>query len=243
MENHEIFMQRCIDLAYLGQGNVRPNPMVGCVIIKDSEIIGEGYHEVFGGLHAEIQAINAVEDKSKLLGATVYISLEPCVHHGKTPPCVDALIENKVATVVIGTRDTNPIVGGKGIERLARAGITVIEEVLPEECRNLNKRFFTFHEKRRPYVILKWAQTLDGFLDKDRTMKEVGINWISSPETKVLVHKWRSEEQSILVGRNTIANDNPSLTVREVSGTNPLRIFIDSQLQLSKNVAIFSDEM
>ncbi len=154
MENHEIFMQRCIDLAYLGQGNVRPNPMVGCVIVKDSEIIGEGYHEVFGGLHAEIQAINAVEDKSELLGATVYISLEPCVHHGKTPPCVDALIENKVATVVIGTRDTNPIVGGKGIERLERAGITVIEEVLSEECRNLNKRFFTFHEKRRPYVIL-----------------------------------------------------------------------------------------
>jgi len=242
MEHHEIFMQRCIDLAYLGQGNVRPNPMVGCVIVKDSEIIGEGYHEAFGGLHAEIQAINAVEDKSKLLGSTVYISLEPCVHHGKTPPCVDALIENKVATVVIGTRDSNPIVGGKGIERLERAGITVIEEVLPEECRNLNKRFFTFHEKRRPYVILKWAQTLDGFLDKDRTMKEVGINWISSPETKVLVHKWRSEEQSILVGRNTIANDNPSLTVREVSGTNPLRIVIDSQLQLSKNVAIFSDD-
>ena len=239
---HEIFMQRCVDLAYLGQGNVSPNPMVGCVIVKNGLVIGEGYHSEYGGKHAEIKAIESVSDQKEIENSTVYISLEPCVHHGKTPPCVHELINRKIKTAVIGSRDSNPIVGGKGIELLKRSGIEVIENVLEEECRKLNKRFFTFHEKRRPYVILKWAQTSDGYLDKNRETDEKGINWISSPESKVLVHKWRSEEQSILVGRNTILNDNPSLTVREISGKNPTRIVIDSQMQLSKDVNIFSND-
>ena len=239
---HESFMQRCVDLAYLGQGNVSPNPMVGCVIVKNGLIIGEGYHSEFGGKHAEIKAIESVIDQKEIENSTVYISLEPCVHHGKTPPCVYELINRKIKTAVIGSRDSNPIVGGKGIESLKRVGIEVIENILEEECRKLNKRFFTFHEKRRPYVILKWAQTSDGYLDKNREVGEKGVNWISSPESKVLVHKWRSEEQSILVGRNTILNDNPSLTVREISGKNPTRIVIDSQLQLSKDVNIFSKD-
>jgi diaminohydroxyphosphoribosylaminopyrimidine deaminase / 5-amino-6-(5-phosphoribosylamino)uracil reductase len=239
---HEIFMQRCVDLAYLGQGNVSPNPMVGCIIVKNGLVIGEGYHSEYGGKHAEIKAIESVIDQKEIENSTVYISLEPCVHHGKTPPCVHGLINRKIKTAVIGSRDSNPIVGGKGIEYLKRSGIEVIENVLEEECRKLNKRFFTFHEKRRPYVILKWAQTSDGYLDKNRETDEKGINWISSPESKVLVHKWRSEEQSILVGRNTILNDNPSLTVREISGKNPTRIVIDSQMQLSKDVNIFSND-
>ena len=239
---HESFMQRCVDLAYLGQGNVSPNPMVGCVIVKNGLIIGEGYHSEYGGKHAEIKAIESVIDQKEIENSTVYISLEPCVHHGKTPPCVYELINRKIKTAVIGSRDSNPIVGGKGIESLKRVGIEVIENILEEECRKLNKRFFTFHEKRRPYVILKWAQTSDGYLDKNREIGEKGVNWISSPESKVLVHKWRSEEQSILVGRNTILNDNPSLTVREISGKNPTRIVIDSQLQLSKDVNIFSKD-
>ncbi len=239
---HESFMQRCVDLAYLGQGNVSPNPMVGCVIVKNDLIIGEGYHSEYGGKHAEIKAIESVIDQKEIENSTVYISLEPCVHHGKTPPCVHELINRKIKTAVIGSRDSNPIVGGKGIESLKRVGIEVIENILEEECRKLNKRFFTFHEKRRPYVILKWAQTSDGYLDKNREIGEKGVNWISSPESKVLVHKWRSEEQSILVGRNTILNDNPSLTVREISGKNPTRIVIDSQLQLSKDVNIFSKD-
>ena len=239
---HESYMQRCVDLAYLGQGNVSPNPMVGCVIVKNGLIIGEGYHSEYGGKHAEIKAIESVIDQKEIENSTVYISLEPCVHHGKTPPCVNELINRKIKIAVIGSRDSNPIVGGKGIESLKRAGIEVHENVLSEACRTLNKRFFTFHEKRRPYVILKWAQTSDGYLDKNREIGEKGINWISSPESKVLVHKWRSEEQSILVGRNTIMNDNPSLTVREISGKNPTRIVIDSQLQLSKDVNIFSKD-
>ena len=239
---HESFMQRCVDLAYLGQGNASPNPMVGCVIVKNGLIIGEGYHAEYGGKHAEINAIESVIDQKEIENSTVYISLEPCVHHGKTPPCINELISRKIKMAVIGSRDSNPIVGGKGIESLKRVGIEVIENILNEECRKLNKRFFTFHEKRRPYVILKWAQTSDGYLDKNREIGEKGINWISSPESKVLVHKWRSEEQSILVGRNTILNDNPSLTVREISGKNPIRIVIDSQMQLSKDVNIFSKD-
>lgn len=239
---HVNFMQRCIDLAYLGQGYVSPNPMVGCVIVKNGLIIGEGYHAEFGGKHAEIVAIESVENPDEIENSTVYISLEPCVHTGKTPPCITALISRKIKKAVIGSRDNNPLVGGRGIEALKRAGIEVEEHILSEECHILNKRFFTFHEKRRPYVILKWAQTSDGYLDKSRNAGEKGINWISSPQSKVLVHKWRSEEQSLLVGRNTILNDNPSLTVREISGKNPIRIIIDSQMQLSKDVNIFSKD-
>lgn len=242
MEQDEKYIKRCIDLAYLGKGKVAPNPLVGCVIVKDGIILGEGYHEYYGGPHAEINAINNVIDQSLIEGSTIYISLEPCTHIGKTPPCTLAILRLKPTRVVIGSKDTNPSVAGKGIDRLRQEGIEVVEGILEEECRRLNKRFFTFHEKRRPFVVLKWAQTQDGFLDRNREENEVGINWISSPETKVLVHKWRSEEQGILVGRNTILNDNPSLTVREFSGSNPTRIVIDSNLKLSNDVGVFSNE-
>lgn len=240
--SHEMYMRRCLDLAKNGKSNVAPNPMVGCVIVKNDLIIGEGYHQFYGGPHAEVNAINSISNKEELIGATVYVSLEPCSHFGKTPPCADLLVKSNVSCVVIGCRDSNPKVSGKGIERLKRAGIEVIEGVLTDECRALNKRFFTFHEKGRPYVILKWAQTLDGYLDKARTSGDTGINWISAPETKALVHKWRGEEHSILAGRNTVLNDNPSLTVREYAGKNPIRIVIDSQLQISKELNVFSDE-
>jgi diaminohydroxyphosphoribosylaminopyrimidine deaminase/5-amino-6-(5-phosphoribosylamino)uracil reductase len=239
---HDKFMRRCLQLASYGSGFVAPNPMVGCVIVCDNQVIGEGYHKLFGGPHAEVNAFARVEQKELLSESTVYVSLEPCSHQGKTPPCTDLLVSNNVKRVVIGCRDSNPVVSGKGIERLKRAGIEVIEGVLEEECRQLNKRFFTFHERRRPYVVLKWAQTLDGFIDRVRNEEKKGINWVSSELTKTLVHKWRSEEQSILVGRNTIINDNPSLTVREYDGQNPIRIVIDSQLQISQELNIYSNE-
>jgi len=238
----EFFMKRCIDLAIIGQGHVAPNPMVGSVIVHNQKIIGEGFHEKCGEAHAEVNAIRNVVDKSLIKNSTIYVSLEPCAHHGKTPPCSDLLIEIGFKKVVIGCKDSHSKVSGKGIERLKKAGIEVLVGVLEKECRDLNKRFFTFHERQRPYVVLKWAQSKDGFLDKLRPNNEKGINWISAPETKALVHKWRSEEQSILVGRKTVQNDNPSLTVREFSGNNPIRIIIDSQLQLSRELNIFSDD-
>lgn len=242
MHHDEIFMQRCIDLAQLGQGLVAPNPMVGAVIVHNNAIIGEGFHQRFGEPHAEVNAVNAVKDRSLLKEATIYVSLEPCSHHGKTPPCSDLLVECGFKKVVIGCKDSHSKVSGKGIEKLKKAGIEVEVGILEKECRELNRRFFTFHERQRPYVILKWAQSKDGYLDKLRAVDEIGINWISAPETKALVHKWRAEEQSILVGRKTVQNDNPSLTVREFSGTNPTRIIIDSQLQLSTDHNIFSED-
>ncbi len=238
----ERFMHRALFLAKLGLGKVAPNPLVGCVIVHDNIIIGEGYHQFYGGPHAEVNALKQVENPDLLKKATVYVTLEPCSHFGKTPPCSDILIKSGVKNVVIGTRDSNPLVSGKGIDKLKKAGIEVIENVLENECRKINRRFFTFHEKSRPYVILKWAQTSDGYLDKQRSSNEIGINWITEPETKSLVHKWRSEEQAILVGRNTIMNDNPSLTVRDFSGKNPIRIVIDSQLALSNMKNVFSDD-
>ena len=238
----EIYMQRCIDLARKGIRSVAPNPMVGCVLVVNNKIIGEGYHQFFGGPHAEVNAINNVLNTKALKKAILYVSLEPCSHMGKTAPCADLIIKKGIQNVVIGTRDPNPLVGGKGIEKLKNAGIEVEEGVLQDQCLELNKRFFTFHEKRRPYVILKWAQTLDGFLDRIREDNKQEVNWISAPETKTLVHKWRSEEQSILVGRNTILNDNPSLTVREYGGTNPIRLVIDSQLQISGSLNVYSED-
>lgn len=242
MHHDETYMQRCIDLARLGQGLVAPNPMVGAVIVHKNAIIGEGFHQQYGGPHAEVNAVNSVKDRSLLKEATIYVSLEPCSHHGKTPPCSDLLVECGFKRVVIGCKDSHSKVSGKGIEKLKKAGIDVEVGFLEQECRDLNRRFFTFHERQRPYVILKWAQSKDGYLDKLRVADEVGINWISAPETKALVHKWRAEEQSILVGRKTVQNDNPSLTVREFSGINPTRIIIDSQLQLSTDHNIFSDD-
>jgi diaminohydroxyphosphoribosylaminopyrimidine deaminase/5-amino-6-(5-phosphoribosylamino)uracil reductase len=236
------YMQRCLDLAVLGQGSVSPNPMVGCVIVKNDQVIGEGYHQVFGGPHAEVLAIQAVQNHEELIGSTVYVSLEPCAHFGKTPPCSNLLIEKKVGKVVIACKDPNPKVSGKGIEKLLKAGINVEVGVLEAAAKQLNKRFFCFHEKQRPYVTLKWAQTKDGFLDRLRSADQKGINWISSEASKSLVHYWRSQEMSILVGKHTALNDNPSLTVREVSGKNPIRILIDSQLQVQNDISLFSED-
>lgn len=241
MFSDETFMQRCIDLARMGIGFVAPNPMVGCVIVYENKIIGEGYHKRFGEEHAEVNAINNVSQPELLEKATLYVCLEPCAHHGKTPPCADLIIQKRIPRVVIGCSDTFEAVNGKGIERLRNAGIEVKLGVLEAECLLLNKRFFTFHQKKRPYIILKWAQTQDGFIDKIRKAgEEKKINWISCQESKSLVHQWRSEEQAILVGKNTVLTDNPTLTVREVLGKNPVRIVLDPQMELPSDCAVFN---
>ena len=236
-------MQRCLDLAQLGSGYVAPNPMVGAVIVLNNEIIGEGFHQKYCEAHAEVNAINSVNDKSLLSEATIYVSLEPCAHHGKTPPCADLLVAHKFKRVVIGCVDSNELVSGKGIEKLQEAGIDVTVGVLEKECKALNKRFFTYLNKQRPYIVLKWAQTLDGYIDRPREeeITERKINWISAPETQSLVHHWRSQEPAILVGWKTVEHDNPSLTVREVSGKNPLRVIIDSQLNMPQDSTVYTD--
>ena len=240
MSTNETYMKRCLDLAVRGLGQVAPNPMVGSVIVCDGEIIGEGYHEQYGQAHAEVNAINAVKDKTLLKKSTLYVNLEPCSHFGKTPPCADLIVEHKIPYVVIGSIDTNSLVSGKGIEKLAKAGIDVKVGVLEEDCKKLNKRFFTFHEKKRPYIILKWAQTADGFIDAKRneenTSKPIQI---SNSDSKKLLHLWRSQEQAIMIGTNTALLDNPQLTVREVKGKNPLRITIDKWLRIPKQFNLF----
>lgn len=240
--NDEFYIQRCIELALKGFGFVAPNPMVGAIIVYNDQIIGEGFHQIYGQSHAEVNAVNSVVDKSLLKESTIYVSLEPCSHFGKTPPCSDLLIHHQFKRVVIGCIDTFSEVSGKGIEKLKNAGIEVKIGVLEKECRALNKRFFTFHEKKRPYVILKWAQTQDGFIDKERTNDSTGINWITQTKTKTLVHQWRAEESSILIGKNTAIIDNPSLTVREFEGKNPIRIVLDSHLEIPNNAAVFSND-
>jgi diaminohydroxyphosphoribosylaminopyrimidine deaminase / 5-amino-6-(5-phosphoribosylamino)uracil reductase len=242
MEKDQLFMQRCIELARLGTRSAYPNPLVGAVIVHDNKIIGEGYHQRYGEAHAEVNAVNSVKDKSLLKEATIYVSLEPCAHFGKTPPCADLLVEHQFKKVVIGCIDTFSEVSGKGIDRLKTNGIEVRVGVLEEECRNLNKRFFTFHEKKRPFIILKWAETVDGFIDKNRNSSTSGINWITQAETQTLVHKWRSEEHAILVGTTTAINDNPSLTVRNTKGENPIRVLIDRNLKVKIEAAIYNAE-
>ena len=237
MHSDEYFMERCIQLAKLGKGKVAPNPLVGAVIVYQGRIIGEGYHEKYGFAHAEVNAVNSVKDSSLLKDATIYVSLEPCAHFGKTPPCALLLIEKNFKRVVIGSFDTFSEVNGKGIKLLEDRGIEVKLGVLEKECRDLNKHFFTFNEKRRPYILLKWAQTSDGFIDKEGKQ-----HWISAPETQSIVHKLRSEYQGILVGRKTVENDNPSLTVRAFKGENPIRIVIDAQLKLENTLSIFDDQ-
>ena len=235
-------MQHCLQLAQKGSGNVAPNPMVGCVIVHiEKGIIGEGYHQTYGQAHAEVNAISSVKDKNLLPQSTLYVNLEPCSHYGKTPPCSNLIIEHKIKRVVIGCLDANPLVAGKGIQKLRNAGIEVITDVLKDECRNLNKRFFTFHEKKRPYIILKWAQTKDGFISKLPPFTKEQ-NWITNNESTKLVHTWRAQEQAILVGTNTALLDNPSLTVRLVKGKNPLRILIDKDLKVHATNNIFSKD-
>jgi diaminohydroxyphosphoribosylaminopyrimidine deaminase / 5-amino-6-(5-phosphoribosylamino)uracil reductase len=221
-------MYRALQLARLGLGQVSPNPMVGCVIVHQGKIIGEGYHRRFGEAHAEVNAIRSVRDENLLTESTVYVTLEPCAHFGKTPPCADLLIEKKVGQVVIGCPDPFDQVAGKGIEKLTNAGIPVVVGVLEKECRELNKRFFTAIEKKRPYVILKWAQSADGFIA--RANKD--SKWISNQYSRQLVHKWRTIEDGILVGKNTALQDDPKLTAREWTGRNPVRIVLDNYLEL-----------
>lgn len=238
---HEHFMQRCIDLAKKGIRSVSPNPMVGVVLVYYDSIIREGFHQKSGEGHAEVNCLNGfdiseVEDPSKLV---LYVSLEPCCHFGKTPPCADLIINKKIPKVVVGSKDPNPKVNGGGVKRLRDHGIEVIEGVLEKECDELNKRFNTVQRKKRPHVILKWAQTKDGFVArKDYTSK-----WISNSNSRKLVHQWRSEEDGILVGKNTVIHDNPSLTVREVKGENPIRIVLDSNNELSKDYKVFDNEV
>jgi diaminohydroxyphosphoribosylaminopyrimidine deaminase/5-amino-6-(5-phosphoribosylamino)uracil reductase len=240
---HDVYMQRCIQLAMGGQGLTAPNPLVGCVIVANGRIIGEGYHQHYGEAHAEVNAIHHVKDKSLLKEATLYVNLEPCAHHGKTPPCSEYIISQGITRVVIGSRDPHSLVAGKGIEKLQNAGVAVTVGVLEKECYELNKRFFTYHEQQRPYIILKWAQTQDGFIDRVRTENRAGINWITGAETKRTVHLWRSQEGAILVGKNTVLNDDPSLTVRAVQGNHPLRFVIDKNLEVNPRATVFDGKV
>jgi diaminohydroxyphosphoribosylaminopyrimidine deaminase / 5-amino-6-(5-phosphoribosylamino)uracil reductase len=227
------YMQRCLELAEKAAGMTYPNPLVGSVITYEGRIIGEGYHRKAGEAHAEVNAISSVADSSLLDKSTIYVNLEPCSHFGKTPPCADMIIEKGIKRVVIGTGDTSSKVGGKGIKKLKESGCEVITGVLENESRMLNRRFFTFIEKKRPYIILKWAQSEDGFIDIKRNSDNKGPNWITGKPERVLVHKWRSEEQSILAGATTVRIDDPMLNVREWSGNNPLRLILSGSGNIS----------
>jgi diaminohydroxyphosphoribosylaminopyrimidine deaminase/5-amino-6-(5-phosphoribosylamino)uracil reductase len=237
---HEKYINRCIEIAKNGLGYTRPNPMVGCVIVYKNTIIGEGFTSLYGGHHAEVNAILSVKDKSLLKKSTLYVTLEPCSHFGKTPPCSNLIIEHQIPKVVIGALDTNSKVSGKGIKALMAAGCDVTVGVMENECEIHHKRFFTFHNKQRPYIILKWAETLDGFIAALNNHEQKPF-WISNSFSRQLVHKWRSEEHAILVGANTVLADNPSLTVRDWTGQNPIRIVLDRDGNLPKDRAIFNN--
>ena len=233
------FMRRCMELASRAEGMTYPNPLVGSLIVHEGKIIGEGYHLKAGGPHAEINAINAVAGKAKLKYSTLYVNLEPCSHFGKTPPCADFIIANSIPRVVIGTVDTSEKVSGRGVAKLRSAGCEVTTGVLETECRRLNRRFFTFNEKRRPYITLKWAQSADGYIDVLRyEERETRPTWISGKPERVLVHKWRASEQAILVGAGTIRADNPKLNVREWTGNDPIKIILSSSGILNNQLAV-----
>lgn len=242
-QDHAFFMKRCLELALNGLSFVAPNPMVGAVVVYKGKIIGEGYHRKFGEAHAEVNAINSVKNQELLPDSTLYVNLEPCAHAGKTPPCTDLILGKKIPRVVVGTSDPNSLVAGKGIQKLKNYGVEVHTDILPRECFELNRRFFTFHEKKRPFIILKWAQTRDGFIDIKRKLgTPIGVNWISTPLSRTLVHRWRSEEQGILIGTNTAILDNPNLTLRHWKGKNPIRIILDRQLRIPENSNVWNDE-
>lgn len=236
--NHEKYIKRCLELAEKGIGTARPNPSVGAVVVYQGRIIGEGYTSAYGGNHAEVNAIHAVKNKEQLKEATIYVTLEPCSHYGKTPPCADLIVRSQIPNVVIGCIDTNSLVAGKGVERLRKAGCSVTVGVLEKECKEQYKRFFTVQNKKRPYIILKWAETNDGFV-APITKDEQKPVWISNQYSQQLVHKWRSEEHAILVGTNTVIADNPSLTVRSWTGHNPVRIVLDKNLRIPQEANVF----
>jgi diaminohydroxyphosphoribosylaminopyrimidine deaminase/5-amino-6-(5-phosphoribosylamino)uracil reductase len=244
MVSDENYMQRCIELAGLGAGSVSPNPMVGAVIVHEDNIIGEGFHQQYGQAHAEVNAVNQVladfDDAGELLkNSTIYVSLEPCAHYGKTPPCADLIIKYQIPKVVVGCHDPYTQVDGKGIEKIKAAGIEVISGVLEAECQWLNRRFFTRVQKQRPYIILKWAQTNDSFFAPD----DKSQFWITGAESRRLVHQWRGEEDAVLIGKNTAAIDNPQLSTRYWPGKSPKRIVIDRKLELNKNLHIYDQNV
>ncbi|KPK87658.1 MAG: hypothetical protein AMS27_01885 [Bacteroides sp. SM23_62_1] len=221
-------MYRCLELARKGLGNTAPNPLVGCVIVYQDRIIGEGYHMYFGGNHAEVNAIQSIKTPELLKDSTLYVNLEPCSHFGKTPPCTGVIMEAGLKKIIVGVTDPNSIVSGEGIRQLTDKGIKAGTNILKKECIHLNRRFFTFHKKKRPYIVLKWAQTNDGFIDRIRNGHEQGtINWITDEASRILVHKWRAEEQAILIGSRTAILDNPRLDTRHWPGKSPLRLVID----------------
>ena len=234
-------MKRALQIAKLGLGTTRPNPMVGAVIVHNNKIIGEGFTSPFGGNHAEVNAINSVKNQELLAESTIYVTLEPCSHYGKTPPCSDLIIAKGIKNILIGCLDDNPQVAGKGIKKLMSAYCKVTLGILEAECKAHHKRFFTFHNKKRPYIILKWAQSSDGFLSPE-TKNEQKPVWITNKTSRALVHKWRSEEHAILAGTNTVIQDNPSLTTRDYVGQNPTRIVIDKDLKLEQSFAVFNAE-
>ncbi len=241
MKIHEKYISRCIDVAKNGLGSTAPNPMVGCVIVYNHKIIGEGFTSPYGGAHAEVNAINSVKDTSLLKEATLYVTLEPCSHFGKTPPCSNLIIEHGIKNVVIGCVDDNKKVAGQGIAKLNEAGCNVIVGILEEACKEYHKRFFTFHNKQRPYIILKWAETANGLIAPIHKKEKQPV-WITNQYSRQLVHKWRAEEQAILVGANTVFEDNPSLTTRDWQGKNPIRIVLDKHNKLSKDFKVFDNK-
>lgn len=235
--NETFFMQRAIQLAQMGFGKVSPNPMVGCVIVHENKIIGEGYHQQYGQAHAEVNAVKSVKpiDKDKLSQADFYVTLEPCAHYGKTPPCADLIAAIQPKNVYVAHLDPNPLVAGKGIEKLEKIGININLFLLKNQVYEQNKRFFTFFTQKRPYIVLKWAMTADKFIAKEN----FDSKWISNDFSRKIVHQWRSEENAILVGKNTALYDNPRLSVREWEGRQPLRIVIDENLSLPQNLSLF----
>lgn len=239
MTQNETYIKRCIEIAKNGLGATRPNPMVGCIITHNNKIIGEGYTSKYGGNHAEVNAINSVLDKNLLKQVTLYVTLEPCSHFGKTPPCCNLIVKHQIPNIIIGCIDDNPEVAGKGIKKLKESGCEVTVGVLEKDCKSHHKRFFTFHNKKRPYIILKWAETIDGFI-APKSKNETQPVWITNEISKQMVHKWRAEEQAILVGTNTVIEDNPSLTTRDWIGENPIRIVIDKNEKLSKKHTVFN---
>lgn len=240
----EDFMRRCIDLARLGEYYVAPNPMVGAVLVREGQIVGEGWHQQYGGPHAEVNCFRDAESRGETYfgDCTLYVSLEPCSHFGKTPPCANLIVEKRVKRVVVGSLDPNPRVSGQGIKRIQDAGIEVVTGVLETECRTLNKRFLCLHEKHRPYVILKWAQTQDGFIDRIRRSAEQPVLVISTPYTKELVHKMRAENMAIMVGSRTALLDNPGLKTTRWPGRNPIRILLDRHHSVPEDSKIFSPD-
>lgn len=240
----ELYMKRCLELAEMGNGQVSPNPLVGCVIVSGGKIIGEGYHQKYGQAHAEVNAIRSVTDRygeqaaELLKNAVAYVSLEPCAHFGKTPPCADLLIRHQLKKVVIGNRDPFADVDGKGIEKLKHAGIEVVSGVLEAECFEVNRRFFTRITQQRPYIILKWARTANGYFAPKNSVQQ----WISGPLSKKLVHKWRTEEDAVLVGKQTAIADNPALSAREWPGKNPIRIAIDRKLEIPADSQLYNKD-